>query len=221
MPVLEPVKLAFGEILYESHARIRHVYFPNDCFVSMLTTVDGGRAAEVGLIGSEGMVGLPVALGVAVSPFRAVVQGGGTAMRMKIADFRRNFSESAALRRELFLFTHLLMIQIAQTAACNRFHVVTQRMARWLLMTRDRVNSNEFRITQEFLALMLGVRRVGVSVAMSGLRERKLIALPPRHHHHSRPWRPRSSCLRVLQNCQRHLYPGTSLEGNSQPALHR
>ena len=96
-------------------------------------------------------------------------------MRLKTADFRRNFSKSVVLRREVFLFTHLLMIQIAQTAACNRFHVVTQRMARWLLMTRDRVNSNEFRITQEFLALMLGVRRVGVSQAMSGLRERKLI----------------------------------------------
>lgn len=176
LPVLEPVELAFGQVLYESQARIRYVYFPNDCFVSMLTGVDGDRSCEVGLIGSEGMIGLPVALGIAVSPFRAVVQGGGTAMRMKIADFRREFSESAALKRELFLFTHLLMIQIAQTAACNRFHHVSQRMARWILMTSDRIKSNEFRITQQFLALMLGVRRVGVSVAASGLRERKLLA---------------------------------------------
>jgi len=175
LPILEPVKLTFGEILYEAHAQIRHVYFPNDCFVSMLTTVDAGQAAEVGLIGSEGMIGVPMALGVAVSPFRAVVQGGGTAMRLKTGDFRHSFSKSAALKREVFLFTHLLMIQIAQTAACNRFHVVTQRMARWMLMTRDRVNSNEFRITQEFLALMLGVRRVGVSAAMSALRKRQLI----------------------------------------------
>jgi CRP-like cAMP-binding protein len=175
LAILEPVNLTFGEILYEAHSQIQHVYFPNDCFVSMLTTVDSGQAAEVGLIGSEGMIGVPMALGVAVSPFRAVVQGGGTAMRLKTGDFRRNFSKSAALKREVFLFTHLLMIQIAQTAACNSFHVVTQRMARWMLMTRDRVNSNEFRITQEFLALMLGVRRVGVSTAMSGLRERRLI----------------------------------------------
>ena len=165
---LEPVKLAFGKTLYESHSQIQQVYFPNDCFVSMLTTVDADRAAEVGLIGSEGMIGVPMALGVAVSPFRAVVQGEGTAMRMTTADFRRNFSTSVALKREVFLFTHLLMIQ-------NRFHVTTQRMARWLLMTRDRVNSNEFRITQEFLALMLGVRRVGVSMAMGTLRERKVI----------------------------------------------
>jgi CRP-like cAMP-binding protein len=140
----------------------------------MLTAVNANRSSEVGLIGSEGMIGLPVALGIAVSPFRAVVQGGGTAMRMKIADFRREFSESAALKRELFLFTHLLMIQIAQTAACNRFHRVSQRMARWILMTSDRIKSNEFRITQEFLALMLGVRRV--SMAASELRERKLLA---------------------------------------------
>jgi CRP-like cAMP-binding protein len=175
LPVLEPVKLAFGEILYEAHTQIRHVYFPNDCFVSMLTTVDTTRAAEVGLIGPEGMIGIPMALGAAVSPFRAVVQGGGMAMRLKTADFRRNFSESAALKREVFLFTHLLMIQIAQTAACNRFHVVTQRMARWILMTRDRVNSNEFRIKQEFLALMLGVLRPSVTLAMCSLRERKLI----------------------------------------------
>jgi CRP-like cAMP-binding protein len=96
-------------------------------------------------------------------------------MRMKIADFRREFSESAALRRGLFLFTHLLMIQIAQTAACNRFHSLPQRMARWLLMTRDRVPSSEFLITQEFLALMLGVRRLGINVAARSLKERKLI----------------------------------------------
>lgn len=175
LPFLKPVELAYEEVLYEAHGPIRHVYFPVDCFVSMLTTVDGDRAAEVGLIGSEGMVGFPLALGIAASPFRAVVQGGGTAMRMKLADFRREFGTSTALRRELLLFTHLLMIQIAQTAACNRFHVVTQRMARWLLMTRDRVHSSEFRITQEFLALMLGVRRVGVSVAARSLQERKLI----------------------------------------------
>src|SRR5450759_5487812 len=105
LPFLEPVELAFQEVLYEPHARIRHVYFPNDCFVSMLTSVDADRAAEVGLVGSEGLIGVTVALGAAVSPFRAMVQGGGTAMRMKVADFRRDFSESAALRRELFLFT--------------------------------------------------------------------------------------------------------------------
>jgi CRP-like cAMP-binding protein len=221
LPVLEPVKLAFGETLYESHSRIRHVYFPNDSFVSMLTTVDGDRAAEVGLIGSEGMVGIPTVLGVAVSPFRAVVQGEGTAMRMTTMEFRRKFSASAALKKEVFLFSHLLMIQIAQTAACNRFHVTTQRMARWMLMTRDRVNSHEFRITQEFLALMLGVRRVGVSVAMCALRERKIIAY-------------RRGSIRILDQgglaaaaceCYKTVKDAYSREdahkGNSRPAQHK
>jgi CRP-like cAMP-binding protein len=175
LPFLEPVTLRFAEVLYEPHAQIRHVYFPNDCLISLLTSVDAHRAAEVGLVGCEGMIGIPVVLGISVSPFRAVVQGGGTAMRIKAEDLRRECGKRSALQRELFRFTHCLMTQVAQTAACNRFHVVPQRMARWLLMTRDRVNADEFRITQEFLALMLGVRRVGVTVAASGLQKRELI----------------------------------------------
>ena len=172
---LEPVTLAFGDVLYEAGARIRHVYFPDDCLVSLLSSVDAGRAAEVGLVGAEGMVGVPVVLGIAVSPFLAVVQGAGTAMRMKTADLRREFAASPALQRQLFRFTHLLMTQVAQTAACNRFHVVPQRLARWLLMTRDRVGSNQFLLTQEFLARMLGVRRVGVTAAARALQQRNLI----------------------------------------------
>jgi CRP-like cAMP-binding protein len=219
--ILEPVTLTFGEILYEAHAQIQHVYFPDDCFVSMLTTVDTGRAAEVGLIGSEGMIGVPMALGVAVSPFRAVVQGGGTAMRLKTSDFRRRFSQSAALKREVFLFTHLLMIQIAQTAACNRYHVVIQRMARWMLMTRDRVNSNEFRITQKFLALMLGVRRVGVSAAMSSLRERELIG----YRRGTITILDHEGLLAVACGCYktvRDIYSGAQAQdGHTRPALHK
>src|SRR6202158_3118862 len=220
-PVLEPVKWAFGETLYESPSQIQQVYFPNDCFVSMLTTVGADRAAEVGLIGSEGMIGVPMALGVAVSPFRAVVQGEGTAMRMRTVDFRRNFSTSAALKREVFLFTHLLMIQIAQTAACNRFHVMTQRMARWLLMTHDRVNSNEFRITQEFLALMLGVRRVGVSVAMCALRDRKLIA----YRRGTITILDQGGLIAAACGCYKTVKDAYSRaqahKGNSRPALHK
>ncbi|MCY7308532.1 MAG: Crp/Fnr family transcriptional regulator [Rhodoferax sp.] len=172
---LEPVELVFGDILYEAGDQIRHVYFPQDCLVSLLTTVEANRAAEVGLVGSEGMIGVPVALGIDVSPFLAVVQGAGTALRMKTADFRREFKKSAALQGALFGFTHMLMIQVAQTAACNRFHVVTQRLARWLLMTRDRVPADKFVLTQEFLARMLGVRRVGVTEAASALQKLNLI----------------------------------------------
>ena len=172
---LEPVTLTFGQVLYEPHSKIAYVYFPVTAMVSLLTSVDAARAAEVGLVGSEGMVGLPVALGIAESPFLAIVQGGGQALRMKASALRRHSAGNVALQRELFRFTHMLMTQVAQTAACNSFHVVTQRMARWLLMTRDRVHAREFPITQEFLARMLGVRRVGVSEAASSLQARRLI----------------------------------------------
>jgi CRP-like cAMP-binding protein len=114
-------------------------------------------------------------LGVSVSPIRMVVQGAGMAMRMESARFRGELRKNFVLQRELLRFTHSLMAQITQTAACNRFHTVGQRLARWLLMTRDRVKSNHFRLTHEFLAHMLGVRRVGVTQAASALQQRKLI----------------------------------------------
>ncbi len=121
------------------------------------------------------MVGLPFALGADVSPVRALVQGAGAAVRMKAARFRKAFRLSPPLQRELHRYTHLLMVQVSQTAACNRFHVVEARLARWLLMTRDRVRADRFRLTQEFLAHMLGVRRVGVTKAAGALQRRKLI----------------------------------------------
>jgi CRP-like cAMP-binding protein len=143
--------------------------------VSLLTVVDGRNALEVGLVGREGMVGVPLALGVDTSPVRALVQGGGGAMRMSAAGFRKAFDASPPLQRGLHRYTNGLMAQITQTAACNRFHVVEARLARWLLMTRDRVGSGQFRLTHEFLAHMLGVRRVGVTHAASMLQRQGLI----------------------------------------------
>ena len=175
LPGLAEVSLVFGDVLYEPGARIRDVYFPQKSVVSLLTVVDGRDAIEVGLVGREGMVGLPLALGVDVSPVRALVQGAGAAMQMSAAGFRKAFDASPALQRGLHRYTHGLMAQITQTAACNRFHRVEARLARWLLMTRDRVASAQFRLTQEFLSHMLGVRRVGVTEAASGLQKRKLI----------------------------------------------
>lgn len=172
---LEPVTLTFGQVLYELGDPIRHVYFPNDSLVSLLTVVDRHLALEVGLCGREGMVGITFALGIGVAPFRAMVQGTGTAMRMKAAPFRKEFRQSLSLQRAVHLYTHALMAQVAQTAACNRFHVVEARLARWLLMTRDRLCSDHFHLTQEFLAHMLGVRRVGVTNAAHALKRRKLI----------------------------------------------
>jgi len=172
---LEPVTLPFGEVLYEPGQTIRHVYFPNASLVSLLTLADGHLALEVGLIGREGMVGIPLALGHSVSSVRALVQGAGTALRMTSADFRKSFRLSPPLQQELYRYVHTLMAQISQTAACNRFHVVEARLARWLLMTHDRVKSDQFRMTHEFLGHMLGVQRVAVTNAAHALQKRKLI----------------------------------------------
>ena len=173
---LESVALTFGEVLHEPGERIQHVYFPSDSLVSLLTLVEGHLALEVGMVGSEGMVGVPLYLGTDVSPVRALVQGAGAAMRMKSARFSEEIRKSPQLQRELSRYTRALMAQITQTAACNRFHVVQARLARWLLMTRDRVRSDEFRLTHAFLGHMLGVRRVGVTTAARALQKRKLIA---------------------------------------------
>jgi CRP-like cAMP-binding protein len=173
---LEQVALTSGEILYEPGQKIEYVYFPIDSLVSLLTLVDQHKALEVSLVGREGMVGIPLTLEIGISPVRALVQGAGTDMRMKAAPFLKEFRQSPALQRELRRYTYALMAQITQTAACNRFHVVEARLARWLLMTYDRVQSNPFHLTQEFLSHMLGVRRVGVTKAARTLQKSKLIS---------------------------------------------
>jgi CRP-like cAMP-binding protein len=172
---LEPVTLTFGEVLYEPGETIRHVYFPGASLVSLLTLADGHLALEVGLIGREGMVGIPLVLGHSASSVRALVQGTGTALRMASSRFHDEFRSCPPLQRELYRYVHALMAQISQTAACNRFHVVETRLARWLLMTHDRVKSDQFRMTHEFLGHMLGVRRVGVTRAAQALQTRDLI----------------------------------------------
>lgn len=171
-----PAVLRFGDVLYEPGDAIGEVFFPGTCVVSLLTLVKGRLALEVGLVGREGMVGIPLALGVEKSPVRVLVQGEGTALKMDAARFRAELARSAALRAELNLYIHALMAQVTQTAACNRFHNVDARLARWLLMTRDRAQSAELHLTQAFLSHMLGVRRVGVTQAASALQRRKLIA---------------------------------------------
>jgi CRP-like cAMP-binding protein len=172
---LEPVILNFGQVLYEPGAPIRQVYFPVDCLISLLTAVDKRRTLEVGMVGNEGMAGMPVVLGVDVSGVRALVQGGGNALRMSSMRFRIAFDRDQPLQQALFRYAHALMAQISQTAACNRFHAAEARLARWLLMTRERVGSDDFPLTHEFLAHMLGLRREGVTEAASALKRRKLI----------------------------------------------
>ena len=173
---LEPIELKFGQVLYEPGESIRHVYFPVDCLISLLTAVDKRRTLEVGMVGNEGMAGMPFILGMGVSGVRAIVQGGGTALRMASAPFRIEFDRNRPLQDALYRYTYALMAQVSQTAACNRFHEAEPRLARWLLMTRDRVGADEFSLTHEFLAHMLGLRREGVTEAASALKRRKLIS---------------------------------------------
>ena len=171
---VETVELAFGDVLYTPRERLGHVYFPTTSFISLIMSVDQS-ALEVGLIGNEGMFGVPLVLGVDVSPVRAVVQGAGSALRMDAARFCRELGRSQALKREIDRYVFVHLSQLAQNATCTRFHVVEERLARWLLMTQDRAHADNFHITQEYLAFMLGVRRVGVTKAASSLQKRSLI----------------------------------------------
>ena len=175
MTQLDPVDLVFGSVLHEPGQPLREVFFPLEGLVSLLTVVEGHLALEVGMVGREGMVGFGLALGVASSPMRAVVQGAGSGLRMSKGRFTAALSQSPHLRAAVLGYVGSLMGQVARTAACNRFHVVEARLARWLLMTRDRAGSGDFTMTQAFLSNMLGVRRVGVSKAASAFQRRHLI----------------------------------------------
>jgi CRP-like cAMP-binding protein len=170
-----PVNLEFSETLSEAGEPIRHVYFPIDGFISLITPAKGRGQLEIGLVGSEGMLGVPLLLGVNVSPLRALVQGAGRAWRVDAATLQQELALNTGLRSALNRYLYVFLAQLMQTATCTRFHLIESRLARWLLMTRDRAHSNQFRITHEFLALMLGVRRVGVTSAASALQLRKLI----------------------------------------------
>lgn len=171
----EEVELPFGEVVSEPNEPIRHVYFPTTSFISLITPKGAAESLEVGLVGNEGMFGITLVLGIDASPLKGLVQGGGLAMRMSGPHFRRAAKESPSFGRVMNAYLYVLMAQIAQTAACGRFHQLEARLARWVLMTHDRAGADTFPLTHVFLAQMLGVRRAGVTEAASGFQRRNLI----------------------------------------------
>jgi CRP-like cAMP-binding protein len=175
LPKLKTVSLALGEELYEPGDEIKHVYFPNDSIISLISQLSETSWLEVGMVGNEGMAGLSVFMGAGFSPTRALVQGSGTAMRMSAVTVRKEANRLGSLHHLLHRYSHSLLTQVSQSSVCNRFHLVNARLARWLLMTNDRLGAEEFPLTQEFLSNMLGVRREGVSKAAGALQAGKLI----------------------------------------------
>jgi len=171
----ESVELTFSEVLCEKNEHMPYVYFPTTSFVSLISSLDGGHSLEVGLVGREGMLGASLLLGVNAAPLKAIVQGTGHALRMDSAQFARQIARSPALAEGFRRYVYVLVSQLAQMAACTRFHVVEERVARWLLMTRDRASSDVLYLTQDFVASMLGVRRAGITRAATMLKKRKLI----------------------------------------------
>ena len=171
----ERIELIFDEPLYAAGERIPHVYFPIGSFISLVTPLESGAGLEVGLVGDEGMLGITLILGVDISPFQALVQGEGPALRIPAHLFLQRLERSQVLQQKLKRYLYVSMCQLAKTAACCRIHVVEARLARWLLMTEDRAHAETFHITHIFLAYMLGVRRVGITKAASSLQRQKLI----------------------------------------------
>jgi CRP-like cAMP-binding protein len=172
---LEQFALTYGENIYQYGKTIRYVYFPNSGIISLLAAVEESATLEVGIVGKEGIIGLPIFLGVKTSNNNAIVQGAGVAMRMKAADFLKECQNNGELPRILLRFTHSLLTQISQSAVCYRFHPIEARLARWLLMTSDRMETDEFPVTQEFLSNMLGVRREAVNKSAVILQQEELI----------------------------------------------
>lgn len=175
-PHLKRVVLKYRQSLYQAHKPIGFVYFVETGVGSLVNTMANGDAAEVGTIGNEGIVGLPIVLEDERSPTSVYIQVPGAGSRMKASQFKREMARSASLRTVMHHYTHAFFNQVAQSAACNQFHSLEQRCSRWLLMTHDRMGEDSFLLTQEFLAMMLGVQRTGVSAAAGALQRAGIIS---------------------------------------------
>lgn len=175
LPKFKLVKLSLGEILYEPNEKIGYVYYPTSGVISLLASFEDGTTVEAGITGNEGMMGTACVLGADTTPHQALVQTSGEALRMTFGDLRAQVEEGGPFLAATLIYTNLMFVQVAQTAACNRLHSLEQRLARWLLMTDDRVAGNQLELTQEFMSRMLGVRRAGVTVAANELKQRAII----------------------------------------------
>jgi len=175
LALCEPVDLVLSERLCAAGEPTRYAYFPVNAMISLVTAIDGKPVLEVGMVGREGMVGAELVLGVLTTPWHAVVQGPGAAWRIPSRTFRRELKASPALRLCLDRYVFVLMAQLGAAAACLRFHLIGPRLARWLLMMQDRAHSDHFHVTHEFMAYMLGVRRVGITAAAGTLQRSGLI----------------------------------------------
>jgi len=175
LPRLEFVALPLGEVLYESGSRLRHVYFPTSSIVSLLYVMEDGASAEIAIVGKEGVIGVSLFMGGETTPSRALVQSAGNAYRLPGALLKAEFHRSGAMQHLLLRYTQALITQMAQTAVCNRHHTIDQQLCRWLLISLDRLPSNNLSMTQELIANMLGVRREGVTAAAGKLHDAGLI----------------------------------------------
>lgn len=174
-PHLTLVPLTLGEALYESGVVLRHVYFPTDSIVSLLYVMEDGASAEIAVVGNEGVIGVSLFMGGETTPSRAVVQSAGHAYRLTGQFLKEEFTRAGAMQRLLLRYTQSLLTQMAQTAVCNRHHSLDQQLCRWLLLSLDRLSSNQLVMTQELIANMLGVRREGVTDAAGNLQKAGLI----------------------------------------------
>jgi len=171
LPQMQPVTFALGQVVYEFGGQLEFVYFPTSSIVSLLYTMENGTSAEMGLTGNDGVVGIALFMGGGTMPNRAVVQSAGGALRMSSSVLHTEFVRGGEFQRLLLRYTQALITQISQTAVCNRLHSVEQQLCRWLLLSHDRINTDELIMTQELIADMLGVRREGVTLAAGRLQD--------------------------------------------------
>ncbi|MDP3534007.1 Crp/Fnr family transcriptional regulator [Halomonas sp. M1] len=202
MAECETVELAFGEVIFQPADTVSHVYFPIDSFISLIAIIDADNRLEVAMAGKEGMLGTSLVLGVDEAPLLALVQGTGTALRINATRFQQLLKKSPVLHQRLNSYLYVVMNQFAKSAACNHYHRIEARLARWLLMTQDRASSNQLQLTHDFLAMMLGVRRAGITIAAIALQSRGLI----RYHRGEitvidRPGLIEASCECYIEDC--------------------